>query len=165
MNKSRYIKLYNWFENRKGAKKLLETAYKFLPFVFILAVPVILVAKGLQGIDREFVSLLVVFPCVFLGITVMRRLIKRERPYIKYNAPSVIPKNSKSYSFPSRHTASAFIIAMGGYTVCLYFGIFLTVLALTLAVTRILAGVHYISDIVFAIFFSVLFGAVFFFII
>ncbi len=165
MNKSRYLKMTEWFKIHKSAEKLLEFFYKYLPYFFVLMVPVILVAKGFMGIDKDFVTLLVVPPCVVLGISLMRKLIKRERPYSKYGIPSVIFKERTDCSFPSRHTASAFIIAMCGYEICLYFGIFLTFLALIVALTRILSGVHYISDVLFGMFFSVLMGTVFFFII
>ncbi len=165
MNKSRYIKMCSWFSNHKSAEKLLRIAYKYVPFVFILAIPAIIIVKGFQGIDKDFITLLVVPPCVFLGITFMRRLINRERPYSKYGVPSVIKKDRTDCSFPSRHTASAFIIAMSGYLVCIYLGIFLTVLAIIVALTRILAGVHYIFDVVFGMLFSILMGTVFYFII
>lgn len=88
---------------------------------------------------------------VFLLVTVFRKIINRPRPY---EALQITPlfKHKKGESFPSRHTASAFIIALVSYTVIPSFGIFLLIIASLVAITRIIAGVHYISDVLVAIF-------------
>ncbi len=162
MNRSRYIKMTQWFSLHPKPKKLLKILYKYIPFLFVLAYPAILITKGFLEIDKDFVTLAVVPPCVFIGITIMRKLINRERPYEKYGIAPVIRKGRKGCSFPSRHAASAFIIALSGYVLCLYLGIFLTILAVVVALTRILSGVHFISDVIFSIFFSGLIGTIFY---
>lgn len=165
MNKKSYIRMTQWFESHKNARKVMAFIYKYLPYVFWISYPALLIIKGFISIDRDFVTMLVVPPSVFFGVTIMRKLINRPRPYEKYSTPSVIYKERKGCSFPSRHAASAFVIAMCGYAVSLPLGIVLTVLASLVALTRILAGVHFISDVVFAAVFSVALASLFFFII
>ncbi len=165
MNRTRYTAMTEWFSNHKRIRSALAFFYKFLPYIFWAAYPLLLIIKGFIAMDRDFVTMLVVPPSVFIGVTIMRKLINRPRPYEKYSTPSVIFKERKGCSFPSRHAASAFVIAMCGYVVSLPLGIALTILATVVALTRILAGVHYISDVVFASLFSVLISVIFFFVI
>ncbi len=165
MNKTRYVAMTEWFREHGKIRGILTFFYKFLPYVFWVSYPALLIIKGFISIDRDFVTMLVVPPSVFVGVTVMRKLINRPRPYEKYSTPPVIYKERKGCSFPSRHAASAFVIAMCGYAVSLPLGIVLTVLASLVALTRILAGVHFISDVVFGALFSVGIASVFFFII
>ena len=49
---------------------------------------------------------------VFAGVTLLRVLVNETRPYERYGQPSVFHKTTKGKSFPSRHTACAFIIGM-----------------------------------------------------
>lgn len=165
MTESLYIKMTQWFKRHTAAYKMLYLIYKYLPMVFMAAYPMMLIYKAVFSLDRDILDLLIVPPCVFLSVTVMRKLINRQRPYEKFSTPSVIEKNREGCSFPSRHTASAFIIALCGYTLWLPLGIALTFLALFIGLSRILAGVHFISDVLFACVYSVLLGVVFFFII
>ena len=87
------------------------------------------------------------------GYTIMSRLI--EGDFLNYE--SVIPKDKKGQSFPSRHVYSAFIIAFTFMNVSavnhifLYVGIVLALIAMLVAVIRVISGVHFISD-VFAAF-------------
>lgn len=87
---------------------------------------------------------------VFIVVTVIRKIINRPRPYdTLYIDPLFMHKHGES--FPSRHTASAFIIALTCFSIIEPLGIVLLVVASLVAVTRIVAGVHYISDVLVAI--------------
>ena len=58
-----------------------------------------------------------------------------------------IIKPKKGESFPSRHAVSAMIIALVCFGINIYLGIFALVIALLICISRIMAGVHYISDV------------------
>lgn len=60
-------------------------------------------------------------------------------------------------SFPSRHTVSAFIIALVCLPVNLYLGVFALIVASMMSLCRILAGVHYISDVLVSVIIALLF--------
>jgi len=66
---------------------------------------------------------------------------------------NIVPllEHKQGESFPSRHTLSAFIIALVCFPVHIVLGIFAFIIAIMISATRILAGVHYMSDVVVAI--------------
>ena len=92
-------------------------------------------------------------------------IVNEQRPYERYGKPSVFNKTTKGKSFPSRHTASAFIIAMAFMYESVPLGIAAMVISLLIEISRILSGAHYIHDVVAGMAFSVIAGYVFFFMI
>ncbi|MCX6812443.1 MAG: phosphatase PAP2 family protein [Candidatus Berkelbacteria bacterium] len=74
---------------------------------------------------------------------------QRPRPYVTYAAVQQLASYTTSYSFPSAHTFLSFAIAM---TIWLYghkkLGAALFLVAATIAVSRVAAGVHYPSDVI-----------------
>ena len=64
---------------------------------------------------------------------------------------------------PSRHTASAFIIAMTFLYVNIPLGVFMLATAALISASRVLAGAHYIRDVLVGTAIGVLFGLSYFF--
>ncbi len=162
MTKDRYLKLKGWFSSHETALRILELLYKFLPIVMIIVFPVILVLNALDGIDRELIRMIIVPLAVLIEVTVLRKIIKKPRPYEKYSTEPIIDREGKGESFPSRHTASAFIIAMCCIPISLSLTIILSIVAIIIALTRIFAGVHYISDVIIGALISIITGIIFF---
>ena len=67
-------------------------------------------------------------------------------------------KHKHGESFPSRHTVSAFAIAFACLHIYLPLGIIMTILAIIVSSSRILCGVHYISDVISAIIIAFIIG-------
>jgi membrane-associated phospholipid phosphatase len=87
--------------------------------------------------------------CLFL-VTVLRYVINRPRPYCERGA-GIIPlvdKRTQDKSFPSRHTASAFVLALTLLPYALWAGIPLLILACGVGLVRFALGLHYPSDII-----------------
>ena len=84
---------------------------------------------------------------VFVLGTALRRAINRPRPYEALGFAPLFPKDTKGQSFPSRHCFSAACIAVAASQVCPAAAAVLGLLALVIALTRVLCGVHYISDV------------------
>ena len=87
--------------------------------------------------------------CLFL-VTVLRYAVNRPRPYSEQGA-GITPlhnKKTQDKSFPSRHTASAFVIAVALLPHAVWLGVPLLVLACMLAFTRFALGLHYPSDLI-----------------
>lgn len=86
----------------------------------------------------------------FILVTLIRKIINRKRPY---ETIDIIPlsKHKQGESFPSRHTVSAFAIAFACLNVNVTLGGFMVILAIIIASTRVLCGVHYLSDVISAI--------------
>lgn len=91
----------------------------------------------------------------FLIVTIFRKIINRKRPYETMDINPLV-KHKQGESFPSRHTVSAFAIAFVCLQVNLSLGITMLVLAIIVSSSRILCGVHYISDVLSAIIIALL---------
>ena len=85
----------------------------------------------------------------FVVLSVFRKLINRPRPYEVFGVPSVIKKDTKGQSFPSRHVFSATIIAMTFLLASpwMWLGVVFLVVSVLLAVVRVVSGVHFVSDV------------------
>ncbi len=94
----------------------------------------------------------------FLFVSLIRKIIKRQRPYEKYHYQSMIEKESKENSMPSRHVFSAVVIAMTFFYFNHFIGMILLVLACCSAVVRVIGGVHYISDVIVGFLLGILAG-------
>ena len=77
----------------------------------------------------------------------LRARINRPRPYTALGYQPLFPKNEAGRSMPSRHCFSAAAIAVVALHCSLPMGVVLAVLAVLIAVSRVITGVHYISDV------------------
>ena len=82
----------------------------------------------------------------FLLVTVLRKFINRPRPCVQFHIQPLVA-HKKDQSFPSRNTASAFAIALALANLHTTLGIIAILLAFIVALSRLLTGVHFISDI------------------
>lgn len=159
-----YKRMIGFFQRNEYCRFTLEVIYKLLPPVLFIAYPA-LVAYVFFSRPSDIFKIILVPLCVFLLVTVSRKLINEQRPYEKYNTPSLFGKTTKGQSMPSRHTASAFIISIAILYVSFDLGVTALSISVLIAISRILAGVHYIRDVLTAIVISVAAGVTFFFII
>lgn len=162
MSKNRYLANKAWFQSHPKALGVLSFLYKALPIFMVITVPALITAKALMGFDREFLRILIVPVVVLAEVTIIRNIINKPRPYEAYETEPVIKRDGKGHSFPSRHTASAFIIAMSAIPVSVPVAVVLLVISVIIGLTRIFAGVHYIIDVIAGALISVLTGLVFF---
>ena len=167
---SLYEKLYSAavapIRARKKAVKALIIVEKTLVGVSMAAYAAV-VFYALFGLDFEWKNALcaLVFPaaCLVL-VSVLRKLFRRKRPYEKGIVP-LVEKPATGNSFPSRHTACAFVIAT---VVAAYFplgGGILYGVGLGIACLRFLFGHHYPTDLLGGILLGVLLGLPTFFLI
>ena len=79
--------------------------------------------------------------------SIFRKCYNRPRPYEGNDAIiPLISKDKKGQSFPSRHALSAAVIASACFYVYVPLGIIIAVISVVIAITRVIAGVHYPSD-------------------
>ena len=164
MKKETYIKLMDSLRQRKALKGLIKILYTALPLVMVIVYPAIIILNGIKGIDHKFILSIVVPAVTLMGVFVMRKLINRQRPYEKFDVDSLIAKDKQGQSFPSNHSASGFVIAMAGFTINPLLGFSILGIAFIIALTRIFAGVHFISDVIAGCLIGTLAGLVFIFI-
>lgn len=90
---------------------------------------------------------------------------KRRTPVCAVRSCACFAKNSKPDSMPSRHTASAFIIAMAILRFNVWAGIAYLFIAVMISVSRVCAGVHYVRDVIVGAAIAILCGIVFLFLV
>ena len=164
IKEKQFIKTTTAIKNNKTLYNVIKFLYKFLPLVLFLGYPIMVIYLVALW-DLRFIKVLTIPAVTFLAVTVMRILINRPRPYEKYSFTPVFPKDTKGKSFPSRHTASAFIISYAFLYICPVLGVVSMVISALLSFLRPVVGVHYVSDILGGFLVSSLLGIVFFLII
>ena len=158
-----YLKLHNWFnEHSSIAKTVLYvhniiTVYVYLLFVYVNI--------HLAFQKRFYDLLLTVLLCGagFVGVTLLRKIFKRPRPYEIYGYTPILSRNGKGDSFPSRHTYSVTVIAFASFQISPYLFVVNAMIALVLGAMRVLGGVHRVSDVVCAYVIALLIGIIFLF--
>lgn len=159
-----YKSIVGFFKRNKPCNTILKFCYDFLPFIMFLSYG-ILIAFMLFSDTKVFARITLSPMTVFAIVTVFRKIFNRPRPYEKFATPSVFGKNKKGESMPSRHTACAFIIAMAFMYVSIPLGIAYLIISALIMISRVLAGVHFISDVLVGMAISLLYGYFSFFVI
>lgn len=95
---------------------------------------------------KEAILLSSFFAVPFFVVSISRRIFNAPRPYEIYEFYKIAPKDKKGQSFPSRHVFSSVIIAVFAFNYSALLGALLVVLSLSLALSRILLGIHFIRD-------------------
>lgn len=142
-----YNKIKMWFEKDKKRVIIFKLFYRGLPLL-MAGCFCLLVIWLFVNLDVQKLKFVHVPAIVYLLLSALRVMINRTRPYAAgIGIEPVINKNRQGKSFPSRHTFSAAIIAVTFLHFKFFVGIFFVVLSLIVGITRILAGVHYPSDV------------------
>ena len=168
MKKERYKQFYEkltaGLRKRPRLVKALVFLDRALVYGFMAAYVVYL---GFTLFSRPFEPLYVAnkvgLPALcFAAVTLLRLLIKRPRPYEKTGAgiDAIAKKTATGNSMPSRHVASAFVIAMVLIAEHTLIGGLALAAGTLLAVLRFLEGVHYPTDLLAGGALGALFGAV-----
>ena len=162
MNQKTFEWCVRFFSENLAARYTLHFIYKILPLTLFIAYPSLLVYAFFW--QRQNIRMLTIVPLgVFIAITIMRYIVNEQRPYERFDTPSVFGKTTKGKSFPSRHTASAFIIAMAFMYVDFWWGMLAMLIALLIELSRIMAGAHYIHDVLAGMAISIVAGWIFMF--
>ena len=146
MTADRYQAVMEWFRARPAAKFLLRA----VSLGAVAAVYLLYAGLALWLVWRRDPALwpfLAVPAVVFVLGTALRRAINRPRPYEALGFAPLFPKDTKGQSFPSRHCFSAACIAVAALQILPTAALVLGVLALLIALSRVLSGVHYPSDV------------------
>lgn len=98
----------------------------------------------------------------FIAVTLLRSLIHKKRPYEALDFKPIHYKTTlkSGKSFPSRHTASAALIAMAVFAYLPVPGLVLLFMAALVALSRVLSGMHYIADVIAGLAFGIIVGLI-----
>ena len=147
MRREFYQNLHDYVLSHGGLKKMVELGTKFLPGIVYVSYPLMLLFLFLTKSDLLLRSLVVPL-AGFLVCTVLRAGINAPRPYEKLGIPAITKKDTRGKSFPSRHAACGSVIAFTALWAAPPLGVFLLVVSVLIVFSRVLAGVHFIKDVV-----------------
>lgn len=98
-------------------------------------------------------------PAIMFGlVTYLRERFDMPRPYELYDIDPIIEKDEQGKSMPSRHVASAVIIAFALAWVNLDLGAIAFVASAIVAFTRVVGGVHFPRDVIAGAGIAIVFG-------
>ena len=146
--KTLYEKNYRFYKNRPKAVKTLVFCNYLLTALFMLGFLALIIYTAITDFSWQNAIKLAVLPAVCLVLVgVFRIAFNRKRPYHKEGA-NITPLIYKGVdkSFPSRHLASALVIAIVSISYFTWAGIPLLVLSLPMAYIRFAMGLHYPTD-------------------
>lgn len=160
MNAQQYRAVIGWFNARPRAKKALRAVSLGTVGAVYLLYLGLLTWLAWHCMWSQLGPTVVVPALAFLAGTALRAAIDRPRPYTKYGFAPLFPKDKPGQSMPSRHCFSAAAIAAAAWYVLPPLGLVLGVLAVVIAVSRVITGVHFVSDVLAGLAFGLVFGAV-----
>ncbi len=146
MNKARWQAVIAWFGARPAAKAALRAVNDgTVAAVYALYIGLLVWLAWQRQV--LFWGVLCVPAAAFCSGTLLRAAIDRPRPYAALGFVPLFPKAVQGQSMPSRHCFCAAAIAVAAAAVSAPLGAFAAVLAVLIAAGRVLAGVHWPSDV------------------
>lgn len=146
MGANAYQAVFRWFNDRPAARAALRAvsggavAGVYALYIGLLA--------WLAFTRQPLLLPMAGVPAAVFGLgTLLRRAINRPRPYEALGFAPLFPKDTRGQSFPSRHCFSAAGIAVSAWYFAPALAAVLAALALVIAVSRVLTGAHYPSDV------------------
>lgn len=159
------ITIFNWFnslaERSSLGNKLIVFFAQYLPYLVVVVFIVLLYFSIYPRREKIYIFLVGIFAAIVsrFGITVLiRYLYYRPRPFITYQVHQLIPESNGS--FPSGHASFLFALAATIYLYNKKWGIWVFIISLFICIARIMAGVHYPSDILAGIIVGVTVGSI-----
>lgn len=159
MTEASLKKIISYFRTHDKAYFVLRIIYSYLPIVVYILYPLLLINNLIAVIKgsspENFIRTLTVPAVTLISVTALRIIINKPRPYEAMDITPLFKKDTVGKSFPSRHSASVFTISMVSFGFSTAVGVFLVILGIVMCVSRVIAGVHYISDVIAGALFSV----------
>lgn len=146
---SLYQNMLQLIRNYPFLKNIIIGFTKYIPIITFIIYPSILIYLFITNNSLLFPTIIKPLAS-FIIVTIFRKIVNRKRPYESMNIEPLLMHKSGE-SFPSRHTVSAFAIALACFNIFPPLGIIMIILAIIVSFSRILCGVHYISDVIAAI--------------
>ncbi len=145
--------LFHWLNNLAGQSRAFDVAViflaEYLPYAIVLAFLALLFYSGYKKREKIrifWVTLFSVAIARYGAVELIRFFYHRQRPFVAYDILPLFP-HENSWSFPSGHAALFFALAAALYFYNKKWGAWFFLAAVLISVARVIAGVHYPSDI------------------
>lgn len=152
------IRALDWIYENLRSKKL-DPIMRFLSFtgnidiIWFVAAFLLYVTK--VSPEATFCILLALIASALLGNIILKRVLRRERPFVCRDDRNTLIEPPSDFSFPSGHTFSSFAAATAIMMNAPKLGIIAMIYAGGIAFSRLYLYVHYLSDVVFSVLFGV----------
>ena len=164
MNEKKYLAVARYLNCRQNLLKTVKILCEWLPRAVVAAFAAGIIYLALEN-DMRIWRFILVPAAAFAAVTVIRKVYKSKRPYEAFNIKPLVKKDKKGESMPSRHTASAVIIAFAFLYISIPVGIAMLCVSAVIGITRVLCAVHFPRDILVGAAISCAFAFVGFFVI
>lgn len=121
---------------------------EYLPYAIVLAFAALLFYSSYEKREKIKIFWTALFSTAiarFGVVELIRLFYHRPRPFVAFNTEPLFPEHS--WSFPSGHAAFFFALAASLYFYNKKWGAWFFIAATIISVSRVIAGVHYPSDI------------------
>ena len=160
-----YNRTLDFLRKNKKREKLAAMIVRGLPPLFFAVYTIQLCLMGWQvlisGFAREEVVSLIgamAFPAGCLLVSsLLRKKFNRKRPYEQLSIRPLLDKKGGK-SFPSNHTASAFVLALTTFRLSPVLVCIMLLLAAVTGMSRIAAGLHWPEDVLCGGILGIVFG-------
>ena len=142
----RYPLITKLLQRNKFLLVCFKMLYYGLPIITAVGYIVYVIHRYRAYGRRTLLKTVGVPAAAFVGLSVFRKVFNFKRPYEKFNYLPVMGALKKGKSMPSRHTFSAGVISAVISSDYPILAPFLWMLTGLVALTRLLAGVHHIRD-------------------
>ncbi len=161
-----YKSMSAYFSETRLRNTTIKALHDVLPLVMYIFYPIQLIMLGIREgfLSERFLRFGLIPLGTLIIVSIVRAIINAKRPYEVYDYTPAVEKKTKGRSFPSRHTVCAFIIAMAFMYISTRIGVIMLILAAAIGLTRVLAGVHFIRDVIGGAAIGVLIGVLGFFV-
>ena len=142
-----YVQLNRRIRADRTKRRLVLLLNELLTYLIVLLYAVGLIMAFAGGNLRVTLMLILVPLTTFVVARLLRMMLKVPRPYRAAPIKPLVRKKKRSYSLPSCHVTSAFVIGTCMMAISMTFpGIPVLIAACALAFLRVLSGAHYIRD-------------------
>ena len=146
------LKIFFWLNNFAGQNRLFDWLFVFfahyLAYMLVLVFIIFLCLSRRERTRRIYwcVTAAAAALVARLGLTELIRLVyHRPRPFITYSVHQLIPESG--WSFPSGHASFFFAFSTIVYFYNKPLGYWFLAASALMGLARIIAGVHYLSDV------------------
>lgn len=151
-----YMSIYNFVQAHPSTHKSIIFLNDYTPKVMMLLfyglMPILVIMLDIRVIPYA------IFPLIELVlVTKFRNKVDRPRPFDVLNV-TPLENHSSGHSFPSLHCSSSFVITTALFYIRPALGIISLIISIIVAATRLLAGVHYPTDVLAGITIGLIFG-------